>query len=64
MCLKELLDELKRRGVQATESQIRWAIRTGKVTRPRVDGSFRFDFTEANLADLAEHFAPEVSRGG
>jgi hypothetical protein len=61
MCLKELLDELKQRGVAATESQIRWAIRTGKVTRPRVDGSLRFDFQDANVSELASHFAMEAS---
>lgn len=56
MCLKELLEELKRQDVTASESQIRWAIKTGKVSRPRVDGSLRFDFTQDNLCELALHF--------
>lgn len=56
MCLSELLDELRRSGVGATESQIRWAIKTGRVTRPRVDKSLRFDFTLENVAELATHF--------
>lgn len=55
MCFRELLDELKRAGVLATESQIRWAIKTGKVTRPRVDGSLRFDFVAKDLAELAAY---------
>lgn len=55
MCFRELLDELQRAGVLATESQIRWAIKTGKVTRPRVDGSFRFDFSMENVAEIAAH---------
>ncbi len=55
MCFRELLEELKRTGVSATESQIRWAIKTGKVNRPRVDGSLRFDFAEKDLADLAAY---------
>lgn len=61
MCLRELMDELRRTGVTISETQIRWAIKTGKVSRPRVDGSHRFDFTDENVAELAAHFA-EVSR--
>lgn len=57
MCLKELMDELRRAGVDVSESQIRWALRTGRVSRPRVDGSLRFDFTAENVADLAAYFA-------
>ena len=56
MCLSELLSELTRQGVTATESQIRWAIKTRKVTRPRVDGSHRFDFSQENVCELALHF--------
>lgn len=61
MCLRELMDELRRAGVTISETQIRWAIKTGKVSRPRVDGSHRFDFSDENVAELAAHFA-EVSR--
>ena len=56
MCLKELLDELRRQDVAASESQIRWAIKTGKVSRPRVDGSLRFDFQDENVFELVQHF--------
>jgi hypothetical protein len=57
MCLKELMDELRRAGVNVSETQIRWAIKTGKLSRPRVDGSHRFDFTAENIAEIAAHFA-------
>jgi hypothetical protein len=57
MCLKELIDELRLSGIKVSETQIRWAIKTGKVSRPRVDGSLRFDFRETNIAELATHFA-------
>lgn len=63
MCLREVLDELRRCGVEVTESQIRWAITTGKISRPRVDGSLRFDFQADNVAEIATHFA-DRSRGG
>lgn len=57
MCLKELKDELRRVEADVSESQIRWAIKTGKVSRPRVDGSLRFDFTDENVAEIVSHFA-------
>ncbi len=56
MCFRDLLDELRRSGVAVTESRIRWAIKTGQVTRPRVDGSLRFDFRNENVAELVAHF--------
>lgn len=62
MCFREVMDELRRNGVDVTEAQIRWAIKTGRVSRPRVDGSLRFDFSAENVAELAAHFAArEVS---
>ena len=57
MCLKELIDELRQSGIKASETQIRWAIKTGKVSRPRVDGSLRFDFRDENVAELSAYFA-------
>jgi len=57
MCLAELITELRLAGVTASESQIRWAIKTGKISRPRLDGSQRFDFREESVAEIAAHFA-------
>lgn len=64
MCLSELLRELRRQGIEATEAQIRGAIKTGKVSRPRIDGSLRFDFCDNNVAELVAYFADraEVAR--
>lgn len=56
MCFRELLQELRRNGVAATESQIRWAIKTEKVSRPRIDGSLRFDFSDQKLDERIRHF--------
>ena len=56
MCFGDLISELQRKGVTITESQIRWAIRTNKVTRPRIDGSLRFVFSDENVAELVSHF--------
>lgn len=56
MCFSELLRELQRHGLTASESQIRWAIKSGRVSRPRVDGSLRFDFRDENVAELVAYF--------
>ncbi len=48
--------EIRQAGVAATESQIRWAIKTGHVSRPRRDGSLRFVFAESNVAELIRYF--------
>lgn len=60
MVLSEAMTRLALIGVPVTESQIRWAIRTNKVARPHMDGSLRFDFSEANLAEIAMHFSPKL----
>ena len=56
MVLSELRERLLLKNVAVTEPQIRWAIRTGKVTRPRLDGSLRFEFTEDNLQEITRYF--------
>ncbi len=57
VCFSELLRDLRQQGIEVSEARIRFAIKTGKVSRPRVDGSFRFDFTEENVAEIAALFA-------
>ncbi len=62
VCFSELLKDLRRQGIEVSEASIRFAIKTGKVSRPRVDGSLRFDFSDENIAEFAAHFAArEVS---
>ena len=57
MRLAELIAELRRAGVKASESQIRWAIKTGKVRRPRLNGSRRFDFQKEDVTKIATYFS-------
>jgi hypothetical protein len=56
MCLRDLLTALKGRGLEVTETQLRWAIKTGKVSRPALDGSLRFDFGERHLREIVAYF--------
>jgi hypothetical protein len=57
MCLRDLLTALKMRGIEVTESQIRWAIKSGQVSRPPLDGSLRFNFDEDHLREITTFFA-------
>lgn len=56
MCLKDLLAELQREGLTVSESQVRWAVVSGKITRPPLDGSLRFVFGEQHLDELRRIF--------
>lgn len=56
MCFSELLDELRRSNITATEGQIRWAIKTGRVSKPRMNSSLRFVFEGENVAELVQYF--------
>ena len=55
MCFSDLMHELERRGVKVTESQIRWAIRTGKVSKPLINGSLRYEFDDGNVEELVTY---------
>ncbi len=59
MCFGDLVNELKRHGISVTESQIRWAIKTGKVSRPEMDASLRFKFSEQNVSEIVRYFKPK-----
>jgi hypothetical protein len=56
MCFSDLVERLRQTGIAATESQIRWAIKSGHVSRPRRDGSLRFVFAESNVIELIDYF--------
>jgi hypothetical protein len=59
MCFGDLMVELRRRRISVTESQIRWALKTSKVTRPKLDGSLRFTFSPENVDEIADHFSQQ-----
>jgi hypothetical protein len=57
MCLRDLLNLLRERGLVVTEPKLRWALKTGKLSRPPVDGSLRFDFGEQHLREVLAYFS-------
>jgi len=63
MCLSELLRALRELGVDVTEAQVRWAIKSGRVTRPRLDGSLRFAFGPEHVHEIETYVSrPKPSR--
>ncbi len=59
MCLREFMEELRRVGIAANEMQVRWLIRAGHISRPKVDGSYRFVFTAKHVTELAAYRAKQ-----
>jgi hypothetical protein len=57
VCLHDFLRTLRAEGVTLTEAQIRWAMATGKVSRPPLDGSLRFDFGPQHVAEVVTYFS-------
>ena len=57
MCMADLVKAFAAEGIPVTEAQIRWAIKSGRVERPKIDGSLRFVFEPHHLAELRQHFA-------
>jgi hypothetical protein len=56
MCFQELLAELRDRDITPTTTQIRWAITSGKVSRPPLDGSLRFRFGAEHVDEFVGYF--------
>ena len=60
MVWKDLMTTLQRDGYRVTEPQIRWAISSGKISRPPLDASLRFVFGEQHLDQLRQLFKTKV----
>ena len=49
MVLSEFLLEVRTYGVSPSETQLRWAMKTGKLPRLRLDAAHRFDFSRDDV---------------
>jgi hypothetical protein len=56
MCFKDTLDTLRAEGIEITATQLRWAINSGKISRPPLDGSLTFVFGPQHVAELLDYF--------
>jgi len=52
MCWHDILTLLHNEGIDVTEAQLRWLIKSRRVSRPQLDGSLRFDFRPENVAEI------------
>jgi hypothetical protein len=59
MCLRDVLTELRQDGIEISEAQVRWAITSGKIDRPPLDGSLRFVFGHSHLNALRKLFGDQ-----
>ena len=57
MVFSEVLEALSQRDIDVTVTQLRWAITSGKIPRPPLDGSHNFRFEEEHVEKLAAHFS-------
>jgi len=49
MCFRDFVRALADEGVRVTDTQVRWAIASGKIPRPPLDGSLRYVFSAEHL---------------
>ena len=56
MVWKDVLHVLRGKGFAVTEAQVRWAINSGRIDRPPLDGSLRFVFSHEHVEQLKALF--------
>jgi hypothetical protein len=56
MCFSELVRALQGIGINATASQLRWALASGKVAKPSLDGSLNYHYTNEHLKEFRQYF--------
>jgi hypothetical protein len=64
MCFGDLRKALLQQGLRVSDMQIRWAMSSGKVQRPPLDGSLRFDFSPEHVVALRDYFLAKGCSGG
>lgn len=59
MGLREFIIRLEQEGIRVQEYQIRYAIRANKISRPDMDPSLRFRFSEEHLEQARKTFGEQ-----
>ena len=62
MCFADLLQTLQAEGLTVNEYRIRTALRSGRLSRPRLDRSNRFVFEAQHLKQLRKLFSNQVNK--
>ena len=56
MCFSDFVRKLQDLGVKASASQVRWAINSGKISRPPLNGSLSFEFGPEQVEDYRHYY--------
>ena len=62
MCFADLLQTLQAEGLTVNEYKIRTALRSGRLSRPRLDRSNRFVFEAQHLKQLRKLFSNQANK--
>jgi len=62
MCFADLLQTLQAEGLGINENKIRAALRSGRLSRPRLDRSHRFVFERHHLKQLRNLFSNQANK--
>jgi len=62
MVLSEFFQALRDRGLNITDTQYRFAVKSNRIPKPRLDASHRFDFTAEDVNKTVEYFANRPTR--
>jgi len=64
MTLKEAIELLKSEGIQATEGQLRYAIRKGRLSPPRRFMSQAYEFDGRTMRSVRSYFLRDKKERG
>lgn len=62
MCYRDFIRTLADQGIRVSDAQIRWAITSGKLPRPPMDGSLRYIFSEEHVEKAKQIFGTSRAR--
>lgn len=63
MCFRDFVRALAAEGVRVTDTQVRWAIASGKIPRPPMDGSLRYVFSTEHVQKAKQIFGRKQAAG-
>ena len=61
MCYRDFVRTLADQDIHVSDAQIRWAITSGKLPRPPMDGSLRYVFGDDHVERAKQLFGPRVA---
>ena len=60
MIISELIQAVRSRGIAINETRIRFALREGRLQKPKMDASHRYVFTDSDVEAAADYFQSKM----